>query len=470
MADKTKSAALVIDTRRPRAQTRFGTPPVAAQSTPDTSRSSTTLWYSQAETPLTHATSPHALGGVTLLCGAAPESAESCGSEWLLGKINEFLAESPEAEETIAGPWLGDSQVSPLRMRMPRSPLRIEAGLTSALFYRGFSKSNAGHLDAAPFPYSPTVEVATVSTGVRVSMEYGSLRCISRDDMLGLRKEENESRRYSRLSLGSVYVDRSDEAEDGGITASTVETPPVQMSPVSLSSGSLSSEDSSVSSHLAAESCRPSLSPTITIIRDATVTRTNRACTADKPTLFAPAARGLSRSASVGFLSALGRARKVSVSASNTRPKLVRVATTDALRHPSTDSDARAEEINIAQVKQALPTSTQIVAGRKMHKLKQLLGAEVEEALSSDSHSIDTTKPLPKLPRTRLQRSGTAVTLPALHRDGSVRGWSASRTCKATVTGRPSSARDSRCTCPACKIGGSPHAKMTVLLGGNGST
>jgi hypothetical protein len=219
---------------------------------------------------------------------------------------------------------------------------------------------------------------------------------------------------------------------------------------------------------LTAESSRPSLSPTITITRDATVTRPNRACTADKPTLFPPAARGLSRSASVGFLSALGRARKVSLSSSNTRPKLVRVATADILRKP-TDSDKRGDETGQVSM-QGSPTSTQIVAGRKMHKLKQLLGAEVEEALSPDTaRSIDTMKPLPNLPRTLLQRSGTTVTLPALHRDGSVRGWSTSRTCKATVTGRPSSARDSRCTCPACKLGGSPHAKMTSLVGGYGS-
>lgn len=468
MTDKTKTAALVIDTRRPGAQTRFGTPQIAAEPTPDSSQSSTTLWCNQAETPSTFATSPCASRALALQGKTGPESADSCGSEWLLGKINEFLAESPEVEETIAGPWLADSQISPLRMRIPRSPLRIEAGLTSALFYRGFSMST-GQLDAAPFPYSPTVEVATVATGVRVSMEYGSLRCISRDDKLGLRKEGADSRRYSRLSLGSFCGQAIEDGEDGEATPSTIEeTPPLQTSPASLSFASLSPKDSSVSSNLTAESSRPSLSPTITITRDATVTRPNRACTADKPTLFPPAARGLSRSASVGFLSALGRARKVSLSSSNTRPKLVRVATADILRKP-TDSDKRGDETGQVSM-QGSPTSTQIVAGRKMHKLKQLLGAEVEEALSPDTaRSIDTMKPLPNLPRTRLQRSGTTVTLPALHRDGSVRGWSTSRTCKATVTGRPSSARDSRCTCPACKLGGSPHAKMTSLVGGYGS-
>ncbi|CDW96735.1 hypothetical protein [Sporisorium scitamineum] len=198
MNDETDTVTLVIDTSRQRPLLPLNTPRKLSATdlkTPDTSSTNTTVLWStsaSATTPTTALTSvsDHFLS-------RPPDTASTTtNSEWLISKIDEYLADlhstlptkpskprrsleldldplkllsveqalpsSPEAIRTsllgIPPLLLGGGKSCPTSM--PSSPIDFDDDLCSPLFYRCFSKPGGGvvHEDAAPFPYSPCQE------------------------------------------------------------------------------------------------------------------------------------------------------------------------------------------------------------------------------------------------------------------------------------------------------------------------
>ncbi|CCF53574.1 hypothetical protein NDA11_007940 [Ustilago hordei] len=192
--------------------------------------------------------------------------------------------------------------------------------------------------------------------------------------------------------------------------------------------------------------------------------------------------RGLSRSASAGNLPrlstgptsagppvAVGVVRRADSGSSGSHT--VRFASTTSTTSPSIcrqkptapspPSPRKADPLNTS------PTSTQIIEGvRKLNKLKKLLGEEVSSHITPASQQlrrVDRMKPLPLLPYLPLQRSNTSlttITTTATHslsiNSRTMLGSYKRRDkkpCSASTSstnGRPSTARDARCTCPNC--------------------
>ncbi|KAJ1029715.1 hypothetical protein NDA13_002958 [Ustilago tritici] len=192
--------------------------------------------------------------------------------------------------------------------------------------------------------------------------------------------------------------------------------------------------------------------------------------------------RGLSRSASAGNLPRLitgptsaGPPVAVSVvrraDSGSSGSHTVRFASTISATSPSTcrqkptapspPSPPKADPLNTS------PTSTQIIEGvRKLNKLKKLLGEEVSSHITPASQQlrrVDRMKPLPLLPHLPLQRSNTSLTTITTTTTHSLSINSRTmlgsykrrdkKPCSASTSstdGRPSTARDARCTCPNC--------------------
>ncbi|SJX61698.1 uncharacterized protein SRS1_12682 [Sporisorium reilianum f. sp. reilianum] len=512
MSDKTDTVTLVIDTSRQRPPL-LNTPLKLSASdlqTPDTSSTSTTVLWSasaSATTPTTALTTActydHAFAA-----RRSPDTASAThNSEWLISKIDEYLADlssslprpaskavrrslkldldpvrllsveralpsSPDAVRPAhlaipplllsSGSGSGSSGKS-CPTSMPSSPIDFDDDLCSSLFYRCFSRPGcAVSEDAAPFPYSPCRESVCLEPGYfaggllgRVSgAADGGWRRTSVVDVLMEREE-------SGVGLPSIRLEAAnevDEEDEGGANSA----------PVSAESSACSSpereqvywseeeprsaEDSPASTHIAASKSLDVPAPSTDAQLFTPSTPEGKSLHVPTRTLLPPPAipprRRLSRSASAGNLTRMSTqaARNLTPATSPERLDLLCTPTrsnTEPPKTPSPPSSKRAVEVS--------PTSTQIVTGvRKMNKLKQLLGEEVSPHISRAliANTRDA-KPLPCLPSRALQRSHTTFSA-----NTAVLGSHKPRDkkcCAATggSTGRPATARD-RCNCASC--------------------
>lgn len=437
---------LVIDTSRranPCAPTTAHHEP---EKTPITSSTTSTVLCSANTSTVTPST-----GSINMstLCTSLPCSAsQATHSETLLSAIDEYLADLrlPLATTTNTSGRrvplklnLDHSKLSSVEQALASSPdvLRrshlplhfdvanpsvrrmtdeIEYGtevVGSPAFYRCF-KSGEGVTvmeDAAAFPYSPCRE------SVLVDERGGDTRFRGPD-----RYREDRSR--GDVSEGETSEAKEPRPEKAGLPGIRFESPGEEESSSSddscgVDGKSLNTSPSSTCSSLTSCGTETKIDPVYS-----KEMQTNRS--ASDPSRFTSMSR----------IERPQRSRPYSPATNTFIP---------ATSATSSPSPHHVQSIELS------PTSTQIVKGvRKLNKLKQLLGDEVDShilpsvGIAPSANRVNTMKPLPLLPRRNLSRRSKTSTSADKPR---------SKTClllATASTGRPSTAEGTPCTCAKC--------------------